>query len=231
MLEVSHLYKRLGGRRIIDDVSLTCDASEITILTGDNGAGKSTLLSLIAGIVAPDRGTVEIRGADLVRRPRRARRALGYVPEAANPPGHLTAEELFALVSRLKGTAPLASAIREQLELPAIAHARIERLSLGERRRVCLAAALIGEPSLLVLDEPTNGLDKQGSATLVELMRAHRERGAAILIATHDRAFADQIADVRVHLETGRIAWIRPAAASDDLSDDLSENLSDDLSE
>ena len=205
ILTVEGLSKRLGTRRVIDDLSLACDGGQITILTGDNGAGKSTLLALIAGILQPDRGAIAIAGADHRRQPRAARRALGYVPEAANPPGHLTGDELFGLVCQLKQAPPLAVDIRAALAIERIADARIERLSLGERRRVCLGAALIGEPALLVLDEPTNGLDKDGIATLIELLRDRRTAGAAVLIATHDRAFADQLADVHMHLRDGQL--------------------------
>lgn len=205
LLHVDTVRKRLGRRRIIDDLSLTCDGGEITILSGDNGAGKSTLLGLIAGILTVDRGSITIAGADLQRRPRAARRALGYVPEAANPPGYLTGEELFRLVARLKGAAPLSPDVRTALALDRIADARIERLSLGERRRVCLGAALVGDPAVLVLDEPTNGLDKDGVATLVSLLDERRSLGAAILIATHDRGFADEVADIRLHLQDGQL--------------------------
>ena len=209
ILDVSDIRKRLGARRVIDDLSFSCDSGEITILTGANGAGKSTLLALVAGVMQPDRGTIVIAADDGARS---SRQALGYVPEAANPPGFLSGAELFDLVRQLKGAAALNEEIHRALGLGAIEHSRIERLSLGERRRVCLAAALIGDPALLVLDEPTNGLDVDGVSTLVQLLRDARERGAAILIATHDRAFADQVADVRLHLAGGQLEEIAPDA-------------------
>lgn len=204
VLQVRELCKRRGRRMVIDELSMTCESGEITILTGDNGAGKSTLLALVGGVLSADRGSITIAGTDLRLRPRAARQSLGYVPEAANPPGYMTGAELYALVCRLKGAAPLSAETSQALGLERLTHARIERLSLGERRRVCLGAALIGEPSLLVLDEPTNGLDLGGVATLLEILRERKARGAAILIATHDRVFADEVADIRLHLRDGQ---------------------------
>lgn len=208
ILSVEDVYKRRGRQVVLDDLSMTCEAGEITILTGDNGAGKSTLLAVIAGVLDADRGVVSICGTDLRRRPRAARQLLGYVPEAANPPGHMTGQELFALVSRLKQSALLGDDVRAALGLERLAHARIERLSLGERRRVCLGAALVGEPALLVLDEPTNGLDRDGVEILVSLLMERKDRDTAVLIATHDRAFADRVADVRLHLRDGQLSSI-----------------------
>ncbi len=159
MLAVRDLQKRLGGRRVLDQLSLDCDAGTITAIVGPNGAGKSTLLAILAGVMEPDAGSVDIDGASITRQRTRARARLGYVPEAADPPPHLTVDELIALVVALRRAAPLAAEIRQQLGTEPLGHQRIDRLSLGERRRACLAAALVGDPGLLVLDEPTNGLD------------------------------------------------------------------------
>ncbi|MCG8424509.1 MAG: ABC transporter ATP-binding protein [Proteobacteria bacterium] len=205
MLHVHNVCKTLRGRRVLDDVSLVCEEGAITVLTGANGAGKSTLLKIIAGVMEPDRGALTIAGSDRAHAPGRARQALGYVPERANPPGHMTGEELLYLVRALKGAPPLADDIRAQLGIDAIANQRIERLSLGERRRVCLAAAMVGAPRLLVLDEPTNGLDVGGIAVLGELLRECKTRSAAVLLATHDVPFADSLADARLHLDRGQL--------------------------
>jgi ABC-2 type transport system ATP-binding protein len=205
MLRIEGLCKRLGGRTVIDGMDLACAPGTICVITGDNGAGKSTLLRMIAGVLEPDRGLIEIAGASLAAAPLQARRNLGYVPEAANPPGHMTGEELFALVCALKQAPPLSPARREALGLDALAAERIARLSLGQRRRVCLGAALIGDPAVLVLDEPTNGLDRAGVATLIALLEEQRQAGAIILVATHDRDFGAAIASQRLHLHAGRL--------------------------
>jgi ABC-2 type transport system ATP-binding protein len=200
ILEIQDLTKRLGGHPVLQRLCLSCDPGHITIIYGENGAGKSTLLALIANILAPDRGLIELRPRHGTGPGR-----LGYVPEAANPPGHMTGDELFALIARLQRAAPIDPATRQALAVDHIARRRIERLSLGERRRVCLAAALIGDPDLLVLDEPTNGLDIDAIATLVTLLQAQRARGTAVLIATHDRDFAERVADRTLRLQDGRL--------------------------
>ncbi|WP_428268185.1 ABC transporter ATP-binding protein [Haliangium sp.] len=212
MLRVAGVCKRLGGRTILDHVDVVCDGGEICVIEGPNGSGKSTLLRVIAGLLEPDRGYVELAGEALAARPVAARRRLGYVPEAADPPGYMTGRELFALVRALKRAEPLSAELQQALGLEGIDDQRIERLSLGQRRRVCLGAALIGDPAVLVLDEPTNGLDRDGVAQLVDILDARRRAGAAVLVATHERGFADAIADRRLRFEGGGVVE-EPAGA------------------
>jgi ABC-2 type transport system ATP-binding protein len=217
MLRIEGLHKRLAGRVVIDGLDLECAPGTICVITGDNGAGKSTLLRMVAGVLEPDRGAIEIAGASLAAAPVQARRSLGYVPEAANPPGHMTGEELFALVAALKQAPPLSTERRAALGLDGLTVERIARLSLGQRRRVCLGAALIGDPALLVLDEPTNGLDRGGIATLTALLAEQRDAGGVILVATHDRDFAAALAGQRFHLQAGRLAGgPAPGTSSED---------------
>lgn len=204
-LIVSEVRKRLGGRAVVDDVSLACEAGTITVLAGPNGAGKSTLLKIIAGVIEPDRGTVEIAGESVVRRRVQARSRLGYVPEAADPPAHLTVDELLSLVASLARAASPDAHTRDRLGIAALGAQQIDRLSLGERRRVCLAAALIGDPVVLILDEPTNGLDVGGIAMLEAVLTERRDAGCAILLATHDRDFATRVATVTLAVEAGRL--------------------------
>jgi ABC-type multidrug transport system ATPase subunit len=213
MIEARNVSKRRGGRLVVDDVSFTVAGSEVVALVGANGAGKSTLLAIVAGSLAPDRGWVANNGATSGRR-----RQLGYVPEAADPPGHLTGGELLALAAALRdgatkgratkggnGAAPLDDATRARLGVDALAGQRIERMSLGQRRRVCLAAALVGAPSALVLDEPDNGLDADGLDALVEIISAATARNAAILVATHDPAVRSRLGARELHLDGGRL--------------------------
>jgi ABC-type multidrug transport system ATPase subunit len=123
----------------------------------------------------------------------RARKALGFVPEAADPPGFLLAGELWNLVAATRGTPPPSAELVDSLGLDELRALAIDKMSLGQRRRACLGAALLGPPKLLVLDEPDNGLDAKRLAALVAILKAHAAAGNAAVIATHDRAMLDQL--------------------------------------
>jgi ABC-type multidrug transport system ATPase subunit len=208
LLEIDQLAVRRGGRTVIDHVSLAVDAGEIVGVVGRNGCGKSTLLSCVAGVLAPRDGRVTIDGASVwgARRERTlARRALGYVPEAADPPGFLLGGELWALCAAARGAGPPSADLRAALGLDELRAAALERMSLGQRRRACLGAAFVGPPKLLVLDEPDNGLDTKRLDSLVALVRDHAATGGACLLASHDAALLDQLG-ARIHAMPDRPA-------------------------
>jgi len=200
MLEIKGLRKRLGGTVAIDDIDLVVAPGERLAIAGANGAGKSTLLKLIAGVLVPDRGTIFWKG-DRLSGP--ARRTLGYVPEAADPPGHLTVQELLHLVAATKGCAPAPQELLERLDLGPMLGALISELSLGTRRKACIAAALVGDPQLLILDEPTGGLDDDAIETLLDLLLENQER--TVLLTTHDPTVAKRATSREVILVRGRL--------------------------
>lgn len=196
VLTVERLSVRRGGRVVLDDVSLAVGAREIVGIVGPNGCGKSTLLGCIAGVLPARDGRVLVGGASVwgSRRERTtARRALGYVPEAADPPGFLTGAELWALCAATRGVSPATRELRDALGLDELAATPLERMSLGQRRRACLGAALLGPPALLVLDEPDNGLDAARTDALVALVTAHAAGGGACVLASHDRALLERL--------------------------------------
>lgn len=193
ILTVEHLVVRRGGRTIVDGFELAAAAGEVVGVVGKNGCGKSTLLMAIAGVLAPKDGRVTVAGASVWgadRERRRARGALGYVPEGADPPGFLLGGELWALCAATRGAQPPSPDLVARLGLDELEGVAIERMSLGQRRRACLGAALLGPPQLLVLDEPDNGLDVKRLDALVELVREH---AGACVIATHDTALLDRL--------------------------------------
>ena len=195
-LRVERLVVRRGGRTIIDGLDVTADPGEVVGIVGKNGCGKSTLLMAIAGVLAPTDGRILVAGHSVwgTRSQRtQARRALGYVPEGADPPGFLRAGELWAVCAAARGTSPPGQTLIEALGLDELTELALERMSLGQRRRACLAAALLGPPALLVLDEPDNGLDARRLEALVRLLRDHASAGHAAIISTHDGALLEQI--------------------------------------
>ena len=194
--KLERLVVRRGGRTIIDELDLEVAPGELVGIVGKNGCGKSTLLMAVAGVLAPTDGRVVIDGASVwgVSGERiRARKALGYVPEAADPPGFLLAGELWAVCAASRGTDAPAPSLIETLGLDELREVAIERMSLGQRRRTCLAAALLGPPKLLVLDEPDNGLDGKRLDALVELLKQHASAKLGALVATHDRELLERI--------------------------------------
>jgi ABC-type multidrug transport system ATPase subunit len=198
-LHVANLSKRLGGTQALDDVSFDHDVGVLAIL-GENGAGKSTLLQILVGLIRPDSGQVTLAGRTVAE----SRHALGFVPEAADPLPFLSVYELLSLVAAVKA-APLMEEAIDTLGLRGLLDQRIGTLSLGQRRRACLAAALTGRPWLLVLDEPTNGLDADGTETLALTLERHVAGGGTAVVATHDVAFCDRVARRTIRLKAGRI--------------------------
>ena len=195
-LVVDGVSIRRGGRLVIGNVTFAVGAGEIVGLVGKNGCGKSTLIMAIAGVLAPRDGRIAIAGASVWgagRERLRARRALGYVPEGADPPGFLLGGELWALVAATRGCPPPTPELREALGLDELREAALERMSLGQRRRACLGAAFMGPPDLLVLDEPDNGLDIKRLDALIALVKAHAAAGRACLLASHDAALLDAL--------------------------------------
>jgi len=196
ILAAERLVVRRGGRTVIDALELAAAPGEVVGVVGKNGCGKSTLLMAIAGVLAPTAGRIAVAGASVWgagRDRRRARAALGYCPEAADPPGFLTGGELWALCCAARAAEPPTPSLIDQLGLDELRALALDRMSLGQRRRACLAAALVGPPRLLVLDEPDNGLDTRRLDALAGLVAEHAAAGGAALIATHDAALLDKL--------------------------------------
>ena len=144
ILDVVGLRKRFGGREVLRGVTFSCASPENAVLLGSNGAGKSTLLRILAGVIEPEEGSATLDGASLLARDPVIRARIGYVPEGADPPQHLTIAELLALVAALKRAPPLSPDLIDRLAVRPLLDQPIQSLSLGQRRRACLAAALVG---------------------------------------------------------------------------------------
>jgi ABC-2 type transport system ATP-binding protein len=202
ILSVENLTVRRGAKTIFSELSLQIAAGEIVALVGPNGCGKSSLMGAAVGLYQPRAGLVLVDGKNPwgpAQERRAARCALGYLPGGADggdPMGFLHGRELWALVAATRGTPPASEACRAALGLDELADLKIDQMSLGQRRRACLAAALLGPPALLVLDEPDNGLDAARLEAMIALVTAHRDHGA-VLIASHDPALLQRL-DVRV---------------------------------
>ena len=196
LIEIESAVKRYGPVTAVGGVSLTIRAGEIYSLVGANGAGKSTLIRLIMGLAAPDEGRITICGEELAGRAGTTKRHLGYLPEELTLYNRLTGREYLELVAGLKDAD--ASRIPEELkffELEPAAGKLAGAYSLGMRKKLGLAAAMLGEPEVFVLDEPLNGLDVEMMRKLRLRLADERERGRAVLISSHVMSFVERISD------------------------------------
>jgi ABC-2 type transport system ATP-binding protein len=205
LLVVERVTKRLRARKVLDDVSMTVSAGETCALMGENGAGKSTLLRIVAGVLRPDGGRVSIDGISLTSQRSAALANVGYAPERADIPEHLSGMEWIDLIAAVKRSPRPSEERLETLGVTAFVRQRVASLSLGQQRRVALAAALVGSPRLLVLDEPTNGLDADTLEGLVRFVVARADASEATLVATHDEVFATRIRARVVGIQGGKI--------------------------
>jgi ABC-type multidrug transport system ATPase subunit len=188
--------KRYGEVLAVDNVSLSLASSEVYSLVGANGAGKSTLLRMLVGITEPDAGRLSICGEDLSSRAPSTRRHLGYLPEELVLYERLTGVEYLELVAGLKNAD--ATKIPEELgffELLPAKDKLVGGYSLGMRKKLGLAAAMIGSPMVLVLDEPLNGLDVEMMRKLRHRIEDERSNGKALLVASHVMSFVERISN------------------------------------
>jgi Cu-processing system ATP-binding protein len=207
-LVVSGLRKQFGRLRVLEGVDVALDAGQVTALVGPNAAGKSTLIKSILGLVRPDAGTITVLGETIGSDPH-YRRFIGYMPQAARYPDNLTGDEVLALLADLRGgQAPHDHALRASLGLTAETLARpVRTLSGGTRQKLSAVIALRHEAPVLILDEPTAGLDPLTSSHLKELVRQRAASGAAVLLTSHVMAEVEELADVLVYLVDGRVRF------------------------
>ena len=194
-------------RTTLEVPSLTIPAG-LTLVVGRNGSGKSTFLRLIAGVDPPRRGTIRIESLDLWRDEVEARRRLAYVPETPELTPYATIADVLRLVASLRGVtmASVVNAI-DRVGLFELAGRTVRELSMGQRRRAMLASALVGEPRVIILDEPLETLDVEMRAFVVDWVASLRAAGAAVLVATHDVASLSAIADRTLAVDAGRVGW------------------------
>jgi ABC-2 type transport system ATP-binding protein len=206
LLVVESVVKRYGETLAVDGVSLRVEAGEVYALVGANGAGKSTLIRMMTGLSEPDSGDVTVCGEEMRKRPLLAKRRVGYLPEELYFYQRLTGREYLRLVAGLKGADEArASAEAEFFELKAVEGKWVGGYSLGMRKKLGLAAAFIGGPRVLVLDEPLNGLDVEMMRKLRLRIERERDAGAAFVVSSHVMSFVERAADRAGVMSGGRV--------------------------
>jgi ABC-2 type transport system ATP-binding protein len=210
IVEAEQVSKRFGEVRALDGLDLVVEGGQVLALLGPNGAGKTTLVRTIATLLRPDSGTVRVGGYDAVREASRVRSLIGLAGQQAAVEAAMTGRENLDMVARLYGFSPRdarerAADVIEQLRLDEVADRLVRTYSGGQRRRLDLGASLVGSPALLLLDEPTTGLDPRSRIELWDAIRALVGNGTDVLLTTQYLDEADQLAARIVIIDHGRV--------------------------
>ncbi len=207
VIETSQLEKRFGAVRALDRVSTALPEGSTTLLRGPHGAGKTTLLRVLAALTRPTGGAVRVLGVNPFGADAAAQRSrLGYLGQESALYGELTVMENLEFCAKLHGVGPeRIEFLLHELELEGVAGQRVRTLSLGFRRRAGLARARLTDPSLVLLDEPWNGLDTEASQRLTHWLEQHRKAGHSALVAAHSPGAATSLFDAEIRLERGRL--------------------------
>jgi ABC-type multidrug transport system ATPase subunit len=204
-IELTNVSKSYGAVRALVGVSCVLRGGAVTVVRGPNGSGKSTLLAIVGTLTRATSGTVD--HGELGPRRNRIRRSLGWVGHESLSYLDLSGTQNIELSARLYGLDP-ADALRravERFDLGAFVERPVRTYSRGQRQRIALARALVHAPRLLLLDEPTAGLDKAATERVSHLVREEAARGAVVVVVTHDAAFAESTAGPMVTLDRGRV--------------------------
>lgn len=210
LLRADGLVKHLGGKRVVDGISLNVSAGEVLGLLGPNGAGKTTTLRMCYGYLRPDEGSVTIAGHDLQAEPDHARRRLGVCTQDDTFDADFTVKQNHVQTGRYYRPKPdnldeRIERLIDQFGLREYADASPETLSGGYKRRLMIARAVVHEPSVVFLDEPTTGLDPQARVAVWELVSSLREQGMAVVLTTHYMDEAARLSDRLQVLQSGKV--------------------------
>jgi ABC-2 type transport system ATP-binding protein len=229
VITLTKLTKRYGSFTAVNGIDLTIRKGELFGFLGPNGAGKTTTFRMIAGIILPTSGRIEIGGIDLNHQPLVAKRRLGYIPDRPFVYDKITGAEFLRFVAALYNVqdATLEHRIDELLDLFELApwkHQLTESYSHGMRQKLIIASAFVHRPEVIVVDEPMVGLDPKGARLLKDLFRQYVNRGGTVLMSTHTLEVAEGMCDRIAIMQTGRIlaqgtmAELREQTASGDSS-------------
>jgi ABC-2 type transport system ATP-binding protein len=209
MIKVQNLSKMFGSKRAVDGVSFSVERGEVLGFLGPNGAGKSTTMRMITGFIPPTSGTVSVGGFDIVENPIQAKRLLGYLPENAPAYTDMTVHGFLNFCAEIRGLTGenrkrAVARVVDMCFLQSVLHQSVETLSKGYRHRTCFAQSIIHDPDVLVLDEPTDGLDPNQKHEVRQLIRRMGEK-KAIIFSTHILEEVDAACSRAIIIDRGRI--------------------------
>jgi ABC-2 type transport system ATP-binding protein len=205
---IRNLSKAYGDVTALRDLSLDIESGEIFGLLGTNGAGKTTTVECLVGLRMADRGEILIGGVDVRRQSTEAKRRIGVVLQSTALPDQLTPAEALSLFGSLYGQKMAPTSLLDRFGLATLADRRFGSLSGGERQRLALALAFVNTPAVVVLDEPTNGLDAHSRRELHDEILRIKDEGRTVLLTTHDLAEAEKLCDRVAILDHGRLVAV-----------------------
>lgn len=210
MIVARHLSKSFGRLRALDDFSVTMNRGQSVLLIGPNGSGKTTFIKCMLGLVLPSKGELTLDGENLLQNPS-LRRAIGYMPQIGRFPDHLRVGQIFEMMREIRrGTFTKTDEdLVEAYGIDKIAHKAARTLSGGTRQKVSACLAFLFDPDILILDEPTAGLDPVAAEILKEKVRAERAKDKLILMTSHILSDLDEITSDVLHLIEGKLQFYR----------------------
>ena len=207
MIRYQNFSKRFGNIAAVRGLDLQVQSGETLALIGPNGSGKTTTLKAAVGLVLPTDGSVSVAGLDVRSQGCDARRRIGYLPQRVSFPTGCTAHEIIRLYAALRGAgANKMASLLERVGLDADAERMIDGYSGGMRQRLGIAVALLGDPDILILDEPTSSLDPSGALMMRDILRGISSEGTTVLLSSHDLAEVELLADRVAIFVQGRLA-------------------------
>lgn len=209
MIEVKNLCKSFGTHRAVDDLSFQVRSGEVLGFLGPNGAGKTTTMRMIAGFIEPDSGAVSVLGCDVAENPMQTKAMLGYLPEGAPAYAEMNVRSFLEFIADVRGMskaerADRIEAVLHRLQLQRVDKQKIETLSKGYKRRVGLAQALLDDPKVLILDEPTDGLDPNQKFEVRNLIREIAQE-KIVIISTHILEEVDALCERVIIISNGKL--------------------------
>ena len=205
-IELIGLQKSFGQNHVLGGVDLTLSHGEATAIVGPNGAGKTTLIKCLLGLVHPDAGTIRVGGRE-ISNDVSYRSAIGYMPQHPDFPGNLSTREIIDLIQRLRGDVTLDLGLQRLMELDREMDKPVKALSGGTRQKLSAVLAFMFQPPILVLDEPTAGLDPIASSALKDHILAEKKRGATMILTSHVMSDLEELSDRVVFLLDGVIRF------------------------
>ncbi len=204
MIVIDNLHKKFGKNPVLQGFDLSIDEPGIYAILGPNSSGKTTVIKCILGMVIPNSGSISVFGKN-IKKEWRYRSRINYLPQIANFPGNLKVGELFEMIKDLRQADADDRNLIERFELQPFLDKKLVYLSGGTKQKVNIVIAFMFESDILILDEPTTGLDPSSLLVLKELIAEEKEKGKIILITTHIMDFVEVVADKIVYLLEGRI--------------------------